>query len=151
MINWLRRVTHDLFLAAVVALLMTLALNYLDRIESERIVGSVRWAARDGLTLDERMGVFERSVHRSLFVYQPVLVAVAAICVGFFCRRRRWAWLTATLSIIPVLLMGAGFLIDTPFFGTIVIVSYFAQVVFLASLSLAVRNRLVPVAGSPSP
>lgn len=150
MINWLRRVTPDLFLAAVVALLVTLALNYLDTIENERIVGSVRWAARDGLTIDERMGVFERSLQRSLFVHQPVLVAVAAICVGFFCRRRRWAWLTATLSITPVLLMGAGFLIDTPFIGSALTASYVAQAVFLAWLSIAVRNRLAP-AGAPSP
>ncbi len=133
MINWLRRVTPDLFLAAVVALLITLALDKLDTIESDRIVGGVRWAARDGLTIDERIGVFEQfirrsifvhqraaigvleqSIRRSIFFHQPVLVAGAAIIVGFICRNRRWAWLTAIMAIVPALLMGAGFLVDCP-------------------------------------
>ncbi len=144
MMNWLRRVTPDLFLAAVVALLMTVALDKLDKVESERIVGSVRWAAQDGLTIDERIGVFERSIRRSIFVHQPILVAGAAIIVGFICRNRGWAWLTATLAIIPALLMGAGFLLDARFAGSVLIGSYIALAVFLASLSVAVRNRFVP-------
>lgn len=144
MINWLRRVTPDLFLAAVVALLVTLALNKLDTIENDRIIGGVRWAARDGLTIDERIGVFEQSIRRSIFVHQPVLVAGAAIIVGFFCRNRGWAWLTATLAITPALLMGGGFLLDAPLAGSMLVTSYITLAIFLASLSVAVRNRLVP-------
>ena len=144
MINWLRRVTPDLFLAAVVALLLTLALDKLDKIESDRIVGSVRWAAHDGLTIDERIGVFEQSIRRSIFFHQPVLVAGAAIIIGFICRNRRWAWLTAILAIVPALLMGAGFLVDTPLTGSVLMAAYVTLAVFLASLSVVVRNRLVP-------
>ncbi len=144
MINWLRRVTPDLFLAAVVALLITVALDKLDTVESDRIVGSVRWAAHDGLTIDERIGVFERSIRRSIFLHQPVLVAGAAIIVGFICRNRRWAWLTAILAIVPALLMGAGFLIDSPLPGSILMAAYVTLAVVLASLSVVVRNRLIP-------
>jgi len=151
MINWLRRVTPDLFLAAVVALLITLALAKLDSVENERIVGSVRWAAHEGLTVDERLGVFERSIRRSIFVHQPVLVATAAICIGFFCRIRRWAWLTSILATTPALLMGAGFLLDTPFTGSVLLASYVSLAAVLASVSVGIRNRLVPVAVAPSP
>ena len=143
MINWLRRVTPDIFLAAVVALLITLALNHLDEIEDDRIVGSVRWVAHDGLTIDERTEVFEHSIRRSIFVHQPVLVVTAAICIGFFCRNRRWAWLTAILAIVPVLVMGAGFLMGTPVYGGALVTLYIALAVVLASLSVAVRNRVV--------
>ena len=151
MINWLRRVTPDLFLAAVVALLLTLALDKLDKIESDRIVGSVRWAAHDGLTIDERIGVFEQSIRRSIFFHQPVLVAGAAIIIGFICRNRRWAWLTAILAIVPALLMGAGFLVDTPLTGSVLMAAYVTLAVFLASLSVVVRNRLVPAVAPHSP
>lgn len=150
MIKWLRRVTPDLFLAAIVALLITLALARLDVVENERIIGSVRWAAHEGLTIDERLGVYERSIRRSIFVHQPVLVAVAAVCVGFFCRRRRWAWLTAILAIVPALVMGAGYLLDTPLIGSLLLASYVALAIFLASVSVGVRNRLVPAPAAPS-
>ena len=151
MINWLRRVTPDLFLAAVVALLVTLALAKLDRLENDRIIGSVRWAAHEGLTVDERLGVYERSIRRSILVHQPVLVASAAVCIGFFCRNRRWAWLTATLAIIPALLMGAGFLLDTPLIGSVLMATYVALAIFLASASVSIRNRVVPAVAAPSP
>lgn len=151
MINWLRRVTPDLFLAAVVALLMTVALDKLDTIESDRIVGGVRWAAQDGLTIDERIGVFDQSIRRSIFFHQPVLVTCAAIVVGFFCRNRRWAWLTAILAIVPALLMGAGFLVDAPLAGSILTAAYVTLAVCLASLSVVVRNRVVPAVAPESP
>jgi hypothetical protein len=151
MINWLRRVPPDLFLAAVVALLITLALDKLDKVESDRINGGVRWAARDGLTIDERIGVFEQSIRRSIFFHQPVLVAGAAIIVGFICRNRRWAWLTAILAIIPALLMGAGFLVDSPLPGSALMAVYVTLGVVLASLSVVVRNRLVPAGAPESP
>ena len=151
MINWLRRVTPDLFLAAVVALLITLALDKLDKVESDRINGGVRWAARDGLTIEERIGVFEQSIRRSIFVHQPVLVAGVAIIVGFICRNRRWAWLTAILAIIPALLMGAGFLVDSPLPGSALMAVYVTLGVFLASVGVVVRNRLVPAGAPESP
>jgi len=144
MIDWLRRITPDLFLAAVVALLITLALAQLDRIESDRIVGSVRWAAHEGLTVDERLGVFERSIRRSIFIHQPILVAVGAICVGLVCRNRQWAWLTAVLAVIPALLIGGGFFIDAPVAGFVLLASYVAIAVILASGGVAVRERLAP-------
>jgi len=146
MINWLRRVTPDLFLAAVVALLITVVLDKLDKVESDRIVGGVRWAAHDGLTLDERISVFEQSIRRSIFIHQPVLVACAVIVVGLICRNRRWAWLTATLAIAPALLMGAGFLLDAPLAGSVLIASYITLAAFLASLSVTLRNRFLPAA-----
>jgi hypothetical protein len=71
-------------------------------------------------------------------------VAGAAIVVGFFCRNRGWAWLTATLAITPALLMGGGFFLDAPLPGSILIASYVALASLLASFSVAVRNRLVP-------
>ncbi|MDX2438229.1 MAG: hypothetical protein QNL88_14425 [Acidobacteriota bacterium] len=151
MIKWLRRVTPALFLAAVVALLITPALAKLDRVENDRIVGSVRWAAHEGLTVDERLGVYERSIRRSIFVHQPVLVASAAVCIGFFCRNRRWAWLTAILAIIPALLMGAGFLLDTPLIGSVLMATYVALAIVLTSASVSIRNRVVPVVAAPSP
>jgi hypothetical protein len=150
MINWLRRVTPDLFLAAVVALLLTLALNQLDKIEGERIVGNVRWAARDGLTIDERMGAFDDSIRRSIFIHQPLLVATAAICVGGICRNRRWAWLTAVLAVVPALLMGAGFLIDDPLMGSAVTAYYIVISTVIASLSVTVRNRIARAAAPGS-
>ncbi len=149
--NWIRSVVPDLFLAAVVALLITLALAKLDRVENDRIVGSVRWAAHEGLTVDERLGVYERSIRRSIFVHQPVLVASAAVCIGFFCRNRRWAWLTAILAIIPALLMGAGFLLDTPLIGSVLMATYVALAIVLTSASVSIRNRVVPVVAAPSP
>jgi len=148
--NWLRRVTPDLFLAAVVALLITVALDKLDTIESDRIVGEVRWAARDGLTIDERTDVFERSIQRSTLVQQPVLVAAAAIIVGFACRNRRLAWMTAILAVIPALLMGAGFLVDTPVIGAALVASYVVMAVLLAIMSVAIRNRFGPRVPAPS-
>ena len=144
MIDWLRRITPDLFLAAVVALLITLALAQLDQIESDRIVGSVRWAAHEGLTVDERLGVFERSIRRSVFIHQPLLVAVGAICVGLVCRNRRWAWVTAVLAVTPALLIGGGFFIDAPVAGFVLLASYVAIAVILASGGVAVRERLAP-------
>ena len=149
--NWIRSVVPDLFLAAVVALLITLALAKLDRVENDRIVGSVRWAAHEGLTVDERLGVYERSIRRSIFVHQPVLVASAAVCIGFFCRNRRWAWLTAILAIIPALLMGAGFLLDTPLIGSVLMATYVALAIVLTSASVSIRNRVVPVVAAQSP
>ena len=59
-------------------------------------------------------------------------------------RRRRWAWLTAIGAIIPALLMGAGFFIDTPLPGSVATVTYILIAVSLATVGVAVRNRLLP-------
>jgi len=146
----LRRFTPDLFLALVVALLVTVGLDILDTIETDRIIGEVRWAAQDGLTIDERTDVFERSIRRSTLVHQPVLVAAAAIIVGFVCRNRRMAWMTAVLAIIPALLMGAGFLVDTPLTGSFLLTSYVSLAVLLAIASVVVRSRIAPEAAPHS-
>jgi hypothetical protein len=151
MMRWLRRVVPDLFLAAFVALLITIALDVLDGIESDRIIAAVRWLAHDGLTIDERTGVFEASIRRSVFIHQPVLVTTGAIFVGFVCRNRSWAWLTSILAIIPALLMGAGFLVDTPLAGSIVVAGYIAIAIFLANGSAAIRKRLAPADAARPP
>jgi hypothetical protein len=145
MYAWIRRVTPDLFLAAVIALLVTVAQNKLDVIESQRIVDGVRSVAHDGLTFDERIGEFQSSIRRSTLVYLPILVSVAAIIVGLICRNRSWAWLTALLAIIPALLMGISFFIDTPV-PAFILVSYYAGLaISLATISVIVRNRFISV------
>ena len=97
--KWLRSVVPDLFLAAVVALLVTLAMNQLDGAETVRIRADARAAAENGLTLDERIGVFDNSIRRSTLLHLPVLIALSGVVVGLACRNRRWAWLTAIASI----------------------------------------------------
>jgi hypothetical protein len=144
MYQWLRRVTPDLFLAALVALGITIALHTLDKIEDQRIVTEVRWEAHDGLTIDERLGAFDSSIRRSVLVHMPFLVLAASVVVGLACRRRRWAWLTATLAVIPTLLMGASFFIDVPLAGSGVIASYLLLTVTVSSGTVAVRNQVVP-------
>jgi len=145
MYAWIRRVTPDLFLAAVIALLITLALNQLDGIEGRRIVDGVRSVAHDGLTFDERIGEFRNSIRRSTLVYLPILVSVAAVAVGLLCRNRGWAWLTALLAVIPALLMGISFFIDTVLPAFVLVSIYISLTVTLATASVAVRNRVVPV------
>jgi len=144
MYSWIRRVTPDLFLAAVVALLITVAQNQLDAIEGRRIITDVRSVAHDGLTFDERMGAFTSSIRRSTVVYLPILVAMGAVLVSLVCRNRAWAWLTAVIAVIPALLMGVSFFIDTPFPAFVLLSVYIALAVSLATASVAVRNRLLP-------
>jgi hypothetical protein len=145
MYAWIRRVTPDLFLAAVVALLITVAQHQLDGIESRLIVDSVRSVAHDGLTFDERIGAFGSSIRRSTLFYLPILVATGAFVVGMICRNRSWAWLTALLAVIPSLLMGISFFIDTPLPAVILLSVYIALAVSLATASVAVRNRFIAV------
>lgn len=145
MYAWIRRVTPDLFLAAVIALLITVAQNKLDVIESQRIVDGVRSVAHDGLTFDERIGEFRSSIRRSTLVYLPILVSVAAVLVGLICRNRGWAWLTTLLAIIPALLMGISFFIDTPVPAFILVSYYVGLAISLATISVFLRNRFIPV------
>ena len=148
MYQWLRRVTPDLFLAAVVALLLTLALRALDGIEDRRIHSDVRVEAQDGLTIDEHIDVFDRSIRRSVWVQLPLLVVAASLVVGLFCRQRRWVWLIAILAVVPTLLMGGSFFIDLPLAGSSVVATYVGIAVAVASSAVAIRKRVVPVAGS---
>ncbi len=107
--DWLRRITPDLFLAAVVALVIMVAVHKLDAVEDQRISADAQTLASDGLTIDERIDVLDDSIRRSTMLYLPALAGFGGVAVGLASRRRRWAWLTAIGAIIPALLMGAGF------------------------------------------
>jgi hypothetical protein len=143
--NWLRKVVPDLFLAAVVALLITLAMNQLDGTETERIRSDARVAAEDGLTLDERIDVLGESIRRSTLFHLPALIALSGLVVGLACRNRRWAGLTAIGSVIPALIMGVGFFIDRPVPASILMTVYMVLAVVMATAASAVRRRLLPV------
>jgi hypothetical protein len=143
MYQWLRRVTPDLFLAAVVALLLTLALHALDGIEDRRIVSDARMEAKDGLTFDERIDVLDRSIRRSVWVQLPLLVVAASLVVGLCCRQRRWGWLIAILAIVPTLLTGVSFFIDLPLVGSSVAATYIGIAVVVASRAVAIRDRVL--------
>jgi hypothetical protein len=143
--NWLRKVVPDLFLAAVVALLVTLAMNQLDGTETERIRSDARIAAEDGYTIDERFDVFDRSIRRSTLLHLPLLVALSGVVVGLLCRNRGWAWLTAIGSVIPALIMGVAFFIDRPVPASILMTVYMVLAVVMATAASAVRRRLLPV------
>jgi hypothetical protein len=94
-------VVPDLFLAAVVALLVTMAIRQLDGAEVARIQLDARAAADNGLTLDERIDVYDGSIRRSTLFQLPALIALSGALVGLTCRNRRWAWLTAIGSVLP--------------------------------------------------
>jgi hypothetical protein len=143
--NWLRKVVPDLFLAAVVALLVTLAMNQLDGTETERIRSDARVAAEDGLTLDERIDVLGGSIRRSTYIHLPILIALSGAVVGLTCRNRRWVGLTAIGSVIPALIMGVAFFIDRPVPASILMTVYMVLAVAMATAASAVRRRLLPV------
>ncbi len=143
MYAWIRKVTPDLFLAAVIALLITLAQNQLDGMESRRIVDGVRSVAHDGLTLDERIAAFRDSIRRSTLVYLPILVVMGAGAVGLICRNRSWAWLTAILAVIPALLMGISFFVDTLVPAFVLVSVYVSLAILSATISVVVRNRFM--------
>jgi len=142
--KWLRSVVPDLFLAAVVALLVTLAMNQLDGAEIVRIRADARSAAEDGLTLDERIDVYDDSIRRSTRLHLPLLIALSGVVVGLGCRNRRWAWLTAIGSILPALIMGGAFFIDRPFPAGVLVTTYTAIAVSMALMAAALRQRLLP-------
>ena len=142
--EWLRRVIPDLLLAAVVALVITVALHTLDAIEKQKINGAAQALAGDGLTIDERIDILDDSIRRSTLLYLPALAGFGGVAVGLGSRRRRWAWLTAIGAIIPALLMGAGFFFDTPLPGSVATATYILIAVSLATAGVAVRNRLQP-------
>lgn len=141
--RWLRRVTPDLFLAAVIALLLTLAVNALNTVETRRILSDERGMAHDGLTLDERIAALERSIGRSVFLHLPLLVIAASIAIGLVCRQRRWAWLLAILAVTPTLLMAVSFFIDLPLASSSLVLSYVVISVVVASSTVSLRRRLL--------
>jgi hypothetical protein len=143
--KWLRSVVPDLFLAAVVALLVTVAMNQLDGAETLRIRTDARAAAKDGLTLDERIDVFDGSIRRSTFFHLPTLIALSGVVVGVACRNRRWAWLTAIGSIVPALIMGVAFFVDRPLPASFLVTAYAALAISMAMAGSALRQRLLPV------
>jgi hypothetical protein len=147
--KWLRSVVPDLFLAAVVALLVTLAMNQLDGTETARIRADARQAAENGLTLDERIDVFDGSIRRSTLLHLPALIALGGVVVGLACRNRRWAWLTAIASILPALIMGAAFFVDRPLPASFLVTAYSALAVSMALAASALRQQLLP-ARAPS-
>jgi hypothetical protein len=144
MMNWLRRVVPDLFLAAVIALLVTMAMHQLDGAETVRIESDRQAAATDGLTLDERIDVLDASMRRSTLVHFPALIALSGVLVGLACRNRSWAWLTAIGSVLPVLIMGVGFVIDRPIPAVVLVTTYTALVVLMALIGVALRRKMMP-------
>ena len=142
--KWLRSVVPDLFLAAVVALLVTVAMNQLDGNETVRIREDARTAAKDGLTLDERIDVLGGSIRRSTLLHLPVLIALSGVVVGLACRNRRWAWLTAFGAILPALIMGVAFFIDRPIPAGALATVYTALGVTMALAGSALRRKLLP-------
>ena len=142
--NWLRKVVPDLFLAAVVALLVTMAVQQLDDAESRRIRIDAQTASADGLTLDERIDVVGGSIRRSTLFHLPVLVAFSGILIGVASRNRRWAWLTAIASVLPAIIMGVAFFVDRPLPASVLATGYTAIAVLMALLGTAMRQRLLP-------
>ncbi len=142
--KWLRSVVPDLFLAAVVALLVTVAMNQLDGSETQRIRADARVAAEDGLTLDERIDVYDDSIRRSTLLHLPALIALSGVIVGLACRNRRWAWLTAIGSILPALIMGIAFFIDRPIPAGVLVTTYVSLAVSMAVVGAALRQKLLP-------
>ena len=142
--KWIKSVVPDLFLAAVVALLMTVAMNQLDGNEIQRIRADARVAAEDGLTLDERIDVYDGSIRRSTLLHLPALIALSGVIVGLACRNRRWAWLTAIASILPALIMGVAFFVDRPIPAGVLVTTYTALAVSMALAGAALRQKLLP-------
>lgn len=141
--EWLRRVIPDILLAAVVALVITVALHTLDAIEKQKINDAAQILAGDGLTIDERIDILDESIRRSTLLYLPALAGLGGAAVGLVSRRRRWAWLTAIGAIVPALLIGAGFFVDTPLPGGMATVIYIVIAVSLATAVVAMRDKFL--------
>ena len=147
--KWLRKVVPDLFLAAVIALLITLAMNQLDAIETLRIKADAQVAAADGLTLDERIEVLGDSMRRSTLFHLPSLIALGGIIAGFASRIQRWAWLTAIGSVIPALIMGYAFFIDRFVAAALLVTGYAFLAVATSVAGTVLRQRLFPDTALP--
>jgi hypothetical protein len=142
--DWLRRVVPDLFLAAVVALLVTFAVQHLDKTEVERIREDAQVASEEGLTRDERIDVVGGSIRRSTLFHLPILIAVAGAVVGLGCRNRSWASLTAVGAALPALSMGVAFFIDRPIPASVLATLYASLAIAMASIGGVVRRKIFP-------
>jgi hypothetical protein len=140
--RWLRKVVPDLFLAALIALLITLAMNQLDDVETLRIKAEKQAAAADGLTLDERIGVLADSMKRSTLFHLPSLIALGGVVAGFACRNRRWAWLTAAGSVLPALVMGCAFFIDRFAAAALLVAGYVGLAVATSVAGTTLRQKI---------
>ena len=149
MMNWLRVVVPDLFLASVVALLVTLAMQYLDGAESQRIRADTRAAAEGGLTLDEHIDVVGGSIRRSTLIHFPALIALSGVIIGLTCRNRRWAWLTTIGAVLPAMVMGIAFVVDRPVPVGILTTAYTALAITAAFTGSVVRQKLRPEPALP--
>ena len=147
--KWLRKVVPDLFLAAVVALLVTMAVQQLDDTETRRIQTDAQMAAEGGLTLDERIDVIGGSIRRSTLFHLPMLIALSGMVVGVACRNRRWAWLTAIGSVLPAMIMGVAFVIDRPVPASVLVTAYTALAISMALAGSALRQMLLPAKVPP--
>ncbi len=145
MYGWIRSVTPDLFLAALVALLITLALHKMEGYEKKRIAAETYEASEGGLTFDEAIQVVGDSIRRSTRFYIPLLIVLGGAGVGLACRHRRWAWLTTGLAIIPAILTGVSFYLDTPASGGALTLTYLLLAAFVATSMVAARSRFEPV------
>jgi len=147
--SWLRKVVPDLFLAAVVALLVTMAMHQLDGVEAVRIESDKKAAASDGLTLDERSDALDASMRRSTLLHIPALVGISGILVGLVCRNRGWAWLTAIGSVLPALIMGVAFFVDQPIPAVVLVTAYSALATSMAAAGSMLRRKLAPAKIAP--
>jgi hypothetical protein len=149
MMKWLRKIVPDLFLAAVVALLITIAMNQLDDVETLRIKADKQAAAADGLTLDERIEVLGDSMRRSTLLHLPSLIVVGGIIAGLACRNQRWAWLTAIGSILPALVMGYAFFIDRSIAAALLVAGYSGLAVAASVAGTTLHQKIVSLWSSP--
>jgi hypothetical protein len=141
--RWLRKVVPDLFLAALIALLITLAMNQLDDVETLRIKAERQAAAADGLTLDERIDVLGASMRRSTLFHLPLLIAVGGLLAGLASRNQRWAWLTAVGSVLPALVMGYAFFIDRFAAAALLVAGYVGLAVATSAAGTTLRQKIV--------
>ncbi len=142
--NWLRIIVPDLLLASVVALVVTLAVNYFDGAEVRRMRTDDVAAAQNGLTLDERIDTVGASIRRSTLFHLPALIALSGAVIGLACRNRRWAWLTAIASVLPAVIMGIAFFVDQPLPASALAITYTGLAVAMVSAGSALRDRLFP-------
>lgn len=138
----LRRLVPDLLLAAVVALLVTMAADHLERRETTRIHDDLRVASPGGLTLDEHLDVLTASVRRSALLHLPLLAGAGGALVGLGCRRRRWAPLTALVAVSPTFLWLVALLVDRPVLAGGGVALYGAAAILPAVALAAARARL---------
>jgi hypothetical protein len=95
------------------------------------------------LTLDERLGVYESSLRRSLYLHIPLLVAVTSLLTSLLCHNRSWAWLTSILAVIPALLMGMSYVIDLPVIRAVIVATYAALSIGVTMLTILMRDRFL--------